>query len=261
MRSSRYGRDVGDMITIQRGKKKVRVQVFEEDAASRVVGDEKGRLFRITKKHHAEVALRGPDFVRSVVKLTKDNRAYRRVVFTSKHLQLVVMSLRPNERIGGETHKSSDEFYRVESGEGAVVMAGRRVPLVAGDAVFIAAGTRHDIINMSDKRALKLYTILAPPFYPPNEVLHGKATSGPRSGVKRGASLGRKRSSRDDAPVSERFLFPTKQSADIFEYRLKSEGYRPRRLSSALVVVRAPEDVVRSALTRSRTFARDRGRR
>ena len=251
--ASARGRDVGDLITIRRGKRQVRVQVLDEDAKGQVVGDDKGRVFRITKKHHQEVLKHGPAFVDSVVKLTKDNRAFRRVAYTSSHMQLVLMSLRPGERIGGEVHKGSDEFYRVEIGEGAVVVGRRRIPLGPGDAVLVPAGLRHDIVNLSPKRALKLYTLSAPPMFPAGEVRKYKtATSGPRSGEKRGA-----RSRDESAPRSERFVFPSKRSADIFEYKLRSEGYSPRRMNTAVVVVRAPEDVVRTALGRSRTYARD----
>lgn len=243
-RNMRYGyrshRDVGDLITIRRGKRQVRVQVLDEDAKGQVVGDDKGRVFRITKKHHQEVLKHGPAFVDSVVKLTKDNRAFRRVAYTSSHMQLVLMSLRPGERIGGEVHKGSDEFYRVEIGEGAVVVGRRRIPLGPGDAVLVPAGLRHDIINLSPKRALKLYVLSAPPLFPPGEVKKAKP------------------SRRDEAvPRSERFVFPSKRSADIFEYKLRSEGYSPRRMNTAVVAVRAPGDVVRTALGRSRTYARD----
>lgn len=92
--------------------------------------------------------------------LTADNEAFRRVVYTAKHCQLVVMALRPGEEIGEEVH-DVDQFFRVEAGGGEAVIGGTRKTLRPGFAVLVPAGTRHNIINTRDV-PLKLYTIYAP---------------------------------------------------------------------------------------------------
>jgi mannose-6-phosphate isomerase-like protein (cupin superfamily) len=94
------------------------------------------------------------------------NDAYRRVVHTGEHLQLVLMSLAPREEIGLETHAGHDQFIRVESGVGKAVLGGTETPLGDGSAVVIPAGTEHNVINTSDSEPLKLYTLYSPPEHP-----------------------------------------------------------------------------------------------
>ena len=89
------------------------------------------------------------------------NTAFRHVLYTAKHCQLVVMSLKPGEDIGLEVHQL-DQFFRVEEGTGEAVLAGARTAIQAGFAVIVPAGTEHNIINTGDV-PLKLYTLYAPP--------------------------------------------------------------------------------------------------
>jgi mannose-6-phosphate isomerase-like protein (cupin superfamily) len=89
------------------------------------------------------------------------NCDFRRVVYTAKHCQLVVMSLKPAEEIGAEVHKL-DQFFRVEQGSGEAVLDGVTTPIGAGYAVIVPAGVRHNIIN-TGAESLKLYTLYAPP--------------------------------------------------------------------------------------------------
>ncbi len=91
-----------------------------------------------------------------------ENEYFRQVLFTTKNLQLVVMSLGGGEDIGEEVHQL-DQFIRVEEGEGKTVLDGEEFALSAGSAVIVPAGTKHNIINTSEHDALKLYTIYAPP--------------------------------------------------------------------------------------------------
>lgn len=101
-------------------------------------------------------------FVQDIEDLAVKNHEFRRVLYTAKHCQLVVMALRPEEEIGEEVHKL-DQFFRVEQGAGeAAVLDGVRTVIRAGFAVVVPAGTKHNIIN-TGSTSLKLYTLYAPP--------------------------------------------------------------------------------------------------
>jgi len=111
-----------------------------------------------------------------IEKLTEENQDFRRVLFTGKFCQLVVMSLKPGEEIGAEVHDSVDQFFRVEEGEGKVVVDQKEEHLVKdGDAVIIPAGTKHNVMNTSQSKDLKLYTIYSPPNHPDGTVHRDKA--------------------------------------------------------------------------------------
>ena len=97
------------------------------------------------------------------------NTAYRRVIYTDSHIQLVYMSLDPKVEIGTETHANTTQFIRVEEGKGIAVVAGEVKILYPGAAVIVPAGTQHNIINISSKK-LKLYTIYSPPEHRPGLV-------------------------------------------------------------------------------------------
>jgi mannose-6-phosphate isomerase-like protein (cupin superfamily) len=106
-------------------------------------------------------------FVGDIEKLTEKNDYFREVLFTGKHAQLVVMSLKPGEEIGNEVHNTVDQFFRIEQGEAKFVFNEREEHLVhAGDAVVVPAGTFHNVINSSNTKALKLYTLYSPPNHP-----------------------------------------------------------------------------------------------
>ena len=96
---------------------------------------------------------------------TLGNKNFRKVLYTSKHSQLVLMSLRPGEEIGVETHRENDQFFRVEKGRGRCLIDGNAYELSDGDAVVIPSGAQHNIINVSDTEELKLYTIYSPPHH------------------------------------------------------------------------------------------------
>lgn len=101
-------------------------------------------------------------FIDDIEDLTEENTDFRRVLYTSKHLQLVLMCLQPGEEIGAEVHEDRDQFFRVEEGEGEVEIDGRRSEIGDDDAIIVPAGARHNIINTGDE-PLKLYTLYAPP--------------------------------------------------------------------------------------------------
>jgi mannose-6-phosphate isomerase-like protein (cupin superfamily) len=98
----------------------------------------------------------------NIEKDTLENRKFRKVLYTGKHSQLVLMSLRPKEDIGMETHTENDQFFRFEAGQGKVIIDGNEYEVGDGVAVIVPAGAKHNIINTSDSKELKLYTIYSP---------------------------------------------------------------------------------------------------
>ena len=103
------------------------------------------------------------------------NEYFREVLFTGAFSQLVVMSLAPGEDIGLETHDDVDQFIRVEDGQGKAILNGEEHDLEDGSAVVIPAGTQHNIINSSQSKSLKLYTIYSPPEHPQGTIHKTKA--------------------------------------------------------------------------------------
>ena len=101
-------------------------------------------------------------FKGNIEKATLENTDFRRVLYTSKHSQLVLMSLQPGEEIGMEVHTENDQFFRFESGHGKCIIDGNEFELKDGDAVLIPVGAQHNIINISQTDPLKLYTIYSP---------------------------------------------------------------------------------------------------
>ncbi|MEK7495902.1 MAG: cupin domain-containing protein [Patescibacteria group bacterium] len=101
-------------------------------------------------------------YISNIEKETKDNNLYRKVIFTAHYSQLVLMSLKPSEEIGEEIH-GLDQFLRFEEGEGKVVLNGEEFPVSDGYAVVVPAGAKHNVINTSSDKLLKLYTIYSPP--------------------------------------------------------------------------------------------------
>lgn len=101
-------------------------------------------------------------FVDDIEHLTEDNRDFRRVLYTGKHLQLVVMALKPGEDIGEEVHRDRDQFFRVEEGKGEVWIDGVPTPIESDTAIVVPAGARHNVKN-TGKKPLKVYTLYGPP--------------------------------------------------------------------------------------------------
>ncbi|MDD4901097.1 MAG: cupin domain-containing protein [Patescibacteria group bacterium] len=101
-------------------------------------------------------------YVANIEKDSLANNDFRHVLYTAKHSQLVLMSLKPNEDIGMEVHPDNDQFFRVEKGTGKCIIDGNEYKLEDGSAVVVPAGAKHNIINASSTEALKLYTIYSP---------------------------------------------------------------------------------------------------
>ena len=100
--------------------------------------------------------------ITKIEKDTLDNNYFRKVLYTAKYSQVVVMCLKPNEDIGAEVHKL-DQFIRCEQGTGKSILDGVEHDMCEGDAVLVPSGTKHNIINTSPDQTLKLYTVYAPP--------------------------------------------------------------------------------------------------
>jgi mannose-6-phosphate isomerase-like protein (cupin superfamily) len=93
---------------------------------------------------------------------TLDNKNFRKVLYTAKHCQLVLMSLRPKEEIGMEVHTDNDQFFRFEKGQGRVIIDGNEYEVADGDAIIVPTGAQHNVMNTSATDDLKLYTIYSP---------------------------------------------------------------------------------------------------
>jgi mannose-6-phosphate isomerase-like protein (cupin superfamily) len=101
-------------------------------------------------------------FNANIEKDTLENNNFRKVLYTGKHSQLVLMSLKPMEEIGMEVHPENDQFFRFESGQGKCIIDGNEYALENGSVIVVPAGAEHNIINVSDSEDLKLYTIYSP---------------------------------------------------------------------------------------------------
>ena len=101
----------------------------------------------------------------NIEKETRENTLFRKVLYTGKHSQLVLMSLAPEEEIGSEIHEESDQFFRFELGSGKVTIDNNEYLVEDGSAIVVPAGAEHNVINLSTTEPLKLYTIYAPPHH------------------------------------------------------------------------------------------------
>ena len=110
-----------------------------------------------------------------IEKRTRENKNFREVLFTGQLIQLVVMSLKPEEEIGLETYLDTDQFICVEAGNGKAIVDGLVYELKPGSAIVIPTGTEYNIINSSSTMSLKLYTVYIPPDYAEGTIHRTKA--------------------------------------------------------------------------------------
>jgi len=113
-------------------------------------------------------------YVADIEKLTEKNDNFRQVLYTSSHLQLVLMTLQPGQDIGTETHDTHDQFFRIEKGKGAAVIDGATHKVKDGDCVIVPAGAVHNVTNTGNK-PLHLYTLYGPPEHMDHLVQEKKA--------------------------------------------------------------------------------------
>lgn len=109
-------------------------------------------------------------YITNIEKDSLENNNFRKVLYTVRYSQLVLMSLKPNEEIGEEIH-NLDQFIRIEKGMGKAILDGKETEIEDGTAIVIPAGTMHNIINTSAEEELKLYTIYSPPNHK-DETIH-----------------------------------------------------------------------------------------
>ena len=114
-------------------------------------------------------------FVKNIEQETLENNNFRKVLYTSTYGQVVVMSLLPKEEIGMEVHEATDQFFRIDSGRGKVIISGEEFKVANGFAIVVPAGAQHNVINTSAKKPLKLYTIYMPPHHKDGVVHETKA--------------------------------------------------------------------------------------
>lgn len=114
-------------------------------------------------------------YVTNIEEKSLKSHNFREVLFTGPLSQLVLMSLKPGEDIGQETHDNVDQFIRVEAGQGMAILNGEQHDLADGSAVVIPAGTEHNVINSSKSASLKLYTVYSPPNHPDGTIHKTKA--------------------------------------------------------------------------------------
>ncbi|MBU6366000.1 MAG: cupin domain-containing protein [Gemmatimonadetes bacterium] len=115
-------------------------------------------------------------FADNLAHLAAGNQDYRRVLHTGPHQQLVLMTLQPGEEVGEEVHLGVDQLYRIELGNGEIVINGNVTPVSEGWAVVVPAGMRHNLRNTGTQR-MRLTTLYAPPVHPAGTLHPTKATS------------------------------------------------------------------------------------
>lgn len=101
-------------------------------------------------------------FVADIENLTEANKDFRQVLYTGQNLQLVLMSLKPDQDIGSETHVTHDQFFRIEKGKGQIEIDGVTHKVKSGAGIVVPAGALHNLIN-TGKKLMKVYTIYSPP--------------------------------------------------------------------------------------------------
>jgi len=104
-------------------------------------------------------------FNQNIEELTTANEDFRRVLYTGKNSQLVLMSIAPSSEIGREVHEENDQFFRFEAGNGTVTIDDNEYAVSDGSAIIVPAGAWHNVVNNSDSEPLKLYTIYSPPHH------------------------------------------------------------------------------------------------
>lgn len=126
------------------------------------------RLFELNEGDGEKRDDRG--YVVDVEKRTTDNDNYREVLFTTDNTQLVLMSIKPGDQIGEETHKGS-QFIRIESGNGKITINEVEYDVEDGSAAVVPGGLKHNVINTSENKSLKLYALYSPPVHG-HDVVH-----------------------------------------------------------------------------------------
>ena len=113
-------------------------------------------------------------FCDDIEELTEENDLYRKVLYTGKNLQLVLMAIQPGDEIGEEVHDTHDQFFRFEQGTGKLLIDETVYEVKADFGAVVPAGAKHNVINTGDV-PLKLYTLYGPPEHVDGAVVDVKA--------------------------------------------------------------------------------------
>jgi mannose-6-phosphate isomerase-like protein (cupin superfamily) len=114
-------------------------------------------------------------YITNIERDTHANEDYRRVLFTGRHTQLVLMTIQPGDEIGREVHDGRDQFIRIEAGLGVAVLDEEEHTISEGMAVVLPAGTEHNVLNTSAVTPLRLYTLYSPPEHPDGTIHRSKS--------------------------------------------------------------------------------------
>lgn len=128
-------------------------------------------LSNITEKKADQTEKKAKGYSIDIEKATLENNNFRKVLYTAKYSQLVLMSLKPGEEIGMEVHKNNDQFFRFEEGQGKCIINGNEYKVGKGSAVVVPAGAQHNVINTLKTGSLKLYAIYSPPHHK-DQIVH-----------------------------------------------------------------------------------------
>jgi mannose-6-phosphate isomerase-like protein (cupin superfamily) len=117
---------------------------------------------KVAKRPLPSTGFKKHGYVGPIERQAMSNNDFRKVIYTAKEAQLVLMSLNPGEDIGMEVHHNVDQFFRIESGTGMVIINGRKSPIQNGSAFLVPRGAQHNVVN-TGRTDLKLYTLYSPP--------------------------------------------------------------------------------------------------
>ncbi|HXK37957.1 MAG TPA: cupin domain-containing protein [Candidatus Paceibacterota bacterium] len=115
-------------------------------------------------------------YITNIEELTRENEDFRRVLYTSHNGQLVLMALPRGVEIGEEIHEENDQFFRIEEGEGKVIINDEPHAISDGSVVIVPKGAKHNVIN-TGAGPLKLYSLYMPPHHRDGTVHHTKAAA------------------------------------------------------------------------------------
>lgn len=99
----------------------------------------------------------------AIDQLARENKNFRKVVSTPGYLQVVIMTLKPGEEIGLETHSKTDQILFIVEGYASVFLDGITQKVRKGNMVIVQHGTKHNITNASKTKSLKLISMYSPP--------------------------------------------------------------------------------------------------
>lgn len=129
------------------------------------------KISRKTPRKTSRKTMSIEPYVEDIEKLTENNRNFRKVLYTTPTLQLVLMSLLPKEDVGLEIHRKTTQFFRIESGNATVFLNDEKYgSLGPGDVIVVPPNTKHNIINSSTTKRLQMYTLYSPPHHPPHRL-------------------------------------------------------------------------------------------